>query len=98
MLTLVRTCHACPEQYDVFSGNDKVGYLRLRHGYFRAENAAKDIVLEGNPIGDGMFTDGERDKWLRRAVAAIEADLIDGKGPEVEYEVREGEEFYASRN
>ena len=34
---LILTCGACPEQYDVFDGDRQVGYLRLRHGHFRAD-------------------------------------------------------------
>ena len=30
------TCMACPEQYDVFIGEDQVGYVRLRGGALRA--------------------------------------------------------------
>jgi plasmid stability protein len=33
VVRLVRTCFACPEQYDAFIGEEKVGYLRLRHGH-----------------------------------------------------------------
>lgn len=40
-----RTCFACPEQYDVYDGDEKVGYVRLRHGYFRVE--AYDIKVFG---------------------------------------------------
>ncbi len=37
-LKFLRTCIACPEQYDVFDENkNKVGYIRLRHGYLTAE-------------------------------------------------------------
>lgn len=28
---LVKTCEACPEQYDAYLGEKRVGYLRLRH-------------------------------------------------------------------
>jgi hypothetical protein len=35
--TLVLTCAACPEQYDVFFEDFQIGYLRLRHGSFRAD-------------------------------------------------------------
>lgn len=36
-LAFVQTCSACPEQYDVFRGEEQVGYVRLRWGYLRAE-------------------------------------------------------------
>jgi len=40
------TCGACPEQYDVFKGDDKVGYMRLRWGHFTfANNTAYDIIF-----------------------------------------------------
>ncbi len=31
VVRLVQTCFACPEQYDAFIGEEKAGYLRLRH-------------------------------------------------------------------
>lgn len=31
------TCSACPEQYDVYSGDTLVGYVRLRWGYLYCE-------------------------------------------------------------
>ena len=34
---LEMTCFACPEQYDVYLEDEKVGYLRLRHGHFRCD-------------------------------------------------------------
>jgi hypothetical protein len=35
-IELRETCGACPEAYDVFFDGEYVGYLRLRHGSFRA--------------------------------------------------------------
>lgn len=32
----VRTCDACPEQYDVFKGDIEVGWVRLRYGTLSA--------------------------------------------------------------
>ena len=34
---LIKTCHACPEQYDAFFQGKQIGYLRLRHGEFRVD-------------------------------------------------------------
>ena len=31
-IKLVKTCSACPEQYDAFYEDHQVGYLRVRHG------------------------------------------------------------------
>lgn len=73
---LVCTCPACPEQYDVCDASGKqVGYLRLRHGYFRADAPAcgNETVYESRPSGDAMFDDDERLPELTKAVAAIDA-------------------------
>jgi hypothetical protein len=71
---LVNTCMACPEQYDVYKEGKYVGYLRLRHGQFRAENESGKVVYTAIPIGDGMFTPEEREKYLAEAIQAIEND------------------------
>jgi hypothetical protein len=73
---LVLTCPACPEQYDVFDKEGrKMGYLRLRHGVFRADApcCGVDTVYESHPKGDGMFDDDEREPELTKAVEAIQA-------------------------
>lgn len=72
--TLKKTSTACPEQYDVFDkDNEQVGYLRLRHGYFRADvpDCGGDTVYESQPKGDGMFEDDERMQELTNAIEAI---------------------------
>ena len=71
--TLKRTCFACPEQYDVLKDGAKVGYLRLRHGEFRADypDCGGETVFEGSPLGDGLFDESERAFWLASAVRAI---------------------------
>ena len=65
----------CPEQYDVFDGEKQVGYLRLRHGHFRADwrEGETVTVYEAFPNGDGGFDDNEREKYLTAAVQAIDA-------------------------
>lgn len=71
---LVLTCQACPEQYDVFLGGEEVGYLRLRHGAFRAwypNFMSDEIVYSANPKGDGIFYPEERDHYLTEAVKAL---------------------------
>lgn len=67
------TCSACPEQYDVFRNNRRVGYLRLRHGVFRADvpDCGGETVYEAYPLGDGEFFGDERDGFLHAAVKAI---------------------------
>ena len=46
---LVMTCECCPEQYDVYKNDEKVGYLRLRHGVFTVD------CPYGNTITDRCF-------------------------------------------
>lgn len=67
------TCYACPEQYDVYKGDDQIGYLRLRHGSFRAHagDCGGETVYEAEPEGDGIFKDHERDRFLTAAVQAL---------------------------
>lgn len=74
---LEQTCSACPEQYDVFKGDLEVGYLRLRHGYFRADfpTCGATTVYEANTHGDGVFEEHERTFHLTRAVIAIHKAL-----------------------
>jgi plasmid stability protein len=73
IVRLVRTCDAYPEQYDAFIGEEKVGYLRLRHGHFRVEcpDVWGEMVYEASPSGDGFFDDDERGEYLEAAKAAI---------------------------
>lgn len=67
----LKTCEACPEQYDVYneSGN-QVGYIRLRYGLLTLEYPANGCVT----IYEYKFEDGmkggfdnqeERDKYLQ---------------------------------
>lgn len=76
-LEFVRTCYACPEQYDVYCDEDIVGYIRLRHGYLRCDcpNVGGDIVYEAQiegPYGGGMFPDDKtREKHLTNIGIAI---------------------------
>lgn len=93
-LRVVMTCKACPEQYDVFLGELKIGYLRLRHGEFRADypDCGDETVYEASPRGEGEFERDERDRYLRFALKALLDRHINGapkpvNPPEVEYEV-----------
>ena len=73
VVRLVRTCFACPEQYDAFIGDEKAGYLRLRHGQFTVEcpDVRGEMVYEASPWGDGIFDDEERAEQLEAAREAI---------------------------
>lgn len=74
---LKMTCGACPEQYDVTKDSKQVGYLRLRHGYFRADypDVCGEEVYSSQPEGDGIFEDHERLEHLTNAVNAIDARM-----------------------
>lgn len=69
------TSIACPEQYDVFvdATQEKIGYLRLRGGWFRADypDHGGETVYEANPKGDGIFDDDERQHYLTEAINAL---------------------------
>ena len=70
-MRLAKTCPANPEQYDVFHGKQKIGYLRLRYGRFTVDflpNGKHDDdaieLWQANTIGDGEFDASEREKFL----------------------------------
>ncbi len=88
---LVQTCGACPEQYDVYFEDRKVGYLRLRHGYFRAEYRGIEVFGIGTR-GDGIFEDGERTKLLNKACQAIDQAMNEDVDQTPLYDVEEPEE------
>ncbi|MDB4314471.1 hypothetical protein N9955_00420 [bacterium] len=75
--TLVKTCDACPEQYDVYRGDQMVAYFRLRHGHFtaRVPDVEGGIVYESNTIGDGCFEPEEREKELTKACESVYYEL-----------------------
>lgn len=79
---IVRTCYACPEQYDVFNKLNKLsGYLRLRHGIFTVQypDVYGKVIFEANPHGDGIFEEYERDHFLSKAILAIKKEEIQEK-------------------
>ena len=75
-LTLVQTCGACPEQYNVYHEGREVGYLRLRlrYGTFRAECMGETVYI-ASPQGDGVFEPDERVHYLNAACVAIDQAL-----------------------
>lgn len=70
---LVRTCYACPEQYDVYLDGEELAYLRLRHGSFYAQAPfGGSVVYSARPLkSDGIFDDNEREYYLNNAIDAI---------------------------
>ena len=77
MIKLIKTCSACPEQYDAYLGDRQVGYLRLRHGYFRVDypHCCGETIYEATTKGDGIFDSDEREFYLNMAIHAIEERL-----------------------
>lgn len=69
-LELVKTCDACPEQYDVYKGDKQIAYMRLRHGYFYVTRFGEKIH-DAEPKGDGCFQVEERMFHLHKALTAI---------------------------
>lgn len=72
--TLLLTCNACPEQYNVLLDGQQVGYLRLRHGHFTAEHpdVQGELVYKTEECkGNGIFDDDEREQFLHNAIVAI---------------------------
>lgn len=77
-IELKQTCGACPEQYDAYLGDEKVGYLRLRHGYFSVEVPyGGEIIYSANTKGDGLFEEEERAFHLEMAKKAIKMKLLE---------------------
>jgi len=76
-IRLEMLCEACPESYDAFFGDRRVGYLRLRHGRFTVEcpDSGGKVVLTASPEGDGLFDPDEREKYLSMARTAIALEL-----------------------
>jgi hypothetical protein len=90
-VVLVQTCGACPEQYDVFLDTREgfqLGYLRLRHGGFRADYGGSGglTVYYANPNGDGIFEEDERDFYLREAISALLCEYDSYEHPESRYD------------
>lgn len=84
-IKLEKTCHACPEQYDMYIGDEIVGYFRLRHGRFTVEypNCGGELVYESYPNGDGVFDNNERAYHLHNGVTAILGKIMSKKLDEI---------------
>lgn len=72
-LTLVITCPACPEQYDVFKGDKQVAYFRLRHGVFTVDypDVEGDEIYYAEPKGNGIFDKDERLNYMAKAMRVV---------------------------
>jgi hypothetical protein len=63
-----KTCDACPEQYDVWQGKRRVGYVRLRWSWLDAScpDVNGEVVYQtqiGDSGYDGCFEDEEQRKY-----------------------------------
>jgi len=79
-MQLKLTCGACPEQYSLLDDNGiEIGYFRLRHGWFRAEDSSGQIVYETRELrSDGIFEGDERREHMIPAInAVLQAQSID---------------------
>ena len=79
-IILTQTSCGCPEQYDAFYAGVQIGYLRLRHGYFRVdfpECGCETIYDTWKVKGDGIFTDDKRDRYLLIAKQRLLEKLIE---------------------
>lgn len=48
----VKTCRACPEQYDVYDVNLKVAYVRMRWGLLRVYPYKPEVIQVENDWGE----------------------------------------------
>jgi len=97
-LELKMTCYAMPEQYEAFIDGRQVGYLRLRHGTFRAhypDHMASPVYI-ADTLGDGSFDDREREPQIRAAlIAVLREDGIENPIPSFELPERDDDEWAA---
>lgn len=82
-IRLVQTCSACPEQYDAYFDDRRIGYLRLRHGWFYAAypDVEGEAVYSTETKGDGCFDMTERADELEAAVEALVRRDIEERRP-----------------
>lgn len=81
------TCGACPEQYDVYAGDELVAYFRLRHGHFRVDvpDCGGETIYTASPKGDGVFYEDERVMYLTSAVLAVQEYYLNRKWEKGEF-------------
>ena len=95
-MKLVQTSPDCPEQYEAFDESDnQIGYLRLRHGWFRVDfpDHSGETIYEAHLKGDGVFDDDEKDFYLQEAYNAIVSKLSRTTDKEHSWYVVEAEEL-----
>lgn len=97
--TLNQTCAACPEQYDVFLGEDTnrlIGYIRLRFGELSVYYPSIDGELVythdfGDRLQGSFNNDKEREDYINIALNTIKNKIIEetfGNVDNIEYVVK----------
>ena len=76
-LTMVQTCSAAPEPYDVFKDGKPAGYLRVRWSGFTVDfpTASDECLYDDSVDGFAAFSDAEREPKMLMAVDLILARL-----------------------
>lgn len=83
-LKFVQTCGACPEQYDVYKGDEIVGYVRLRHSFLRCDypccggETIYEKCYNEDDLG-GFLNDFERMRQLNIIAKKINKRIEDDK-------------------
>lgn len=78
-LNFVKTCNACPEQYDVYDKDHNiVGYVRLRWGVLSCEYPdVNGEVIYHTDIGDGLTGCFEKQEDRDYHLNAIAIRILD---------------------
>ena len=78
MFKLIRQ-HDYSEAYNIFYQNNYVGTARIRHGYFRMDDAYDNLVYDSAVKGKFEFTsDSERCNHLAHGLIKLLLTLIPG--------------------
>lgn len=83
---LKETCGACPQIFDVYHNEEYIGYIRIRHGYLRADFRNYKTIYSANTRGDGLLINDERDEQLTACCNAFEKALLEEQSEEREPE------------
>lgn len=83
-LKLVKTCEMCPEQYDIYQGDKKVAYVRLRFGVLQVNpyenNLISQVIIYSKSYDDGykgcFDNDEEREEELNFILSLVRNYLL----------------------
>ena len=88
-LKFIKTCNACPEQYDVVDEENKcIAYVRLRWGRLTAETEVIGELIYWHDFKEGFkgeFTILEREKYLKIIEKEILKYLKSSKSPNTKF-------------